>query len=220
MLCRYVAKRPAHFVNVFPYLAAGRFDPRTINFGEVVEIQPGYGLGGVKRGDFDTMPDPRERLIPKQLGHLRAECDALNFWVQSTHLPWSARPKPFVDAARIVSSRLAQLIAPAVGLGMTADEIPNIGNVSATIARAVLNKLELWATVAIENCEQNTTPRIKRPKKRAKGRRTNKSLAPIPSSPRLTVDLARRTLSIKGKTFDVEGYRALRWVKVLASHPG
>jgi hypothetical protein len=41
-----------------------------------------------------------------------------------------------------------------------------------------------------------------------------------PPRPRLTVDLARRTLTLDGTTFDVTSENALRWVKVLADHPG
>jgi hypothetical protein len=38
--------------------------------------------------------------------------------------------------------------------------------------------------------------------------------------PRLTVDLARRTLTLDGEPYDVRSVAALRWVKVLADHPG
>jgi hypothetical protein len=41
-----------------------------------------------------------------------------------------------------------------------------------------------------------------------------------PPRPRLTVDLARRTVTLDGMTYEVSSDRALRWVKVLAEHPG
>jgi len=37
---------------------------------------------------------------------------------------------------------------------------------------------------------------------------------------RLIVDLTRKTITLDGKTYDVSSTSALRWVKVLASHPG
>src|SRR5437016_2853069 len=41
-----------------------------------------------------------------------------------------------------------------------------------------------------------------------------------PKAPRLTVDLARRTITLDGATYDVESVNALHWVEVLAEHPG
>jgi len=41
-----------------------------------------------------------------------------------------------------------------------------------------------------------------------------------PAEPRLTVDLAKKTITLDGTTFDVSSDLALRWVKVLVSHPG
>jgi hypothetical protein len=41
-----------------------------------------------------------------------------------------------------------------------------------------------------------------------------------PPPPRLTVDLARKTITLDGVTHDISSERALRWVKALALHPG
>jgi hypothetical protein len=41
-----------------------------------------------------------------------------------------------------------------------------------------------------------------------------------PPPPRLSVNLARKTLTLDGVTYDVSSENALRWVKVLAEHPG
>ncbi len=41
---------------------------------------------------------------------------------------------------------------------------------------------------------------------------------PAPMPPRLTVDLARMTITLDGQTYDVPSENALRWVKVLADH--
>jgi hypothetical protein len=41
-----------------------------------------------------------------------------------------------------------------------------------------------------------------------------------PPPPRLTVDLACLTITLDGHTYDVDSIQALRWVKVLADHPG
>ncbi len=38
--------------------------------------------------------------------------------------------------------------------------------------------------------------------------------------PRLTVDVACKTITLDGETYDVTSINALRWVKVLADHPG
>jgi hypothetical protein len=40
------------------------------------------------------------------------------------------------------------------------------------------------------------------------------------AAPRLTVDVARKTITLDGETDDVTSDAALRWVKVLAEHPG
>lgn len=41
-----------------------------------------------------------------------------------------------------------------------------------------------------------------------------------PSPPRLTVDLACKTVTLDGTKYDVSSDNAIRWVKVLADHPG
>jgi hypothetical protein len=43
---------------------------------------------------------------------------------------------------------------------------------------------------------------------------------PPPAPPRLTVDLARKTITLDGIAHDVDSENVLRWVKVLADHPG
>ncbi len=43
---------------------------------------------------------------------------------------------------------------------------------------------------------------------------------PPPPPPRLTVDLARKAITLDGMTFDVPSDNALRWVRVLAQRPG
>lgn len=43
---------------------------------------------------------------------------------------------------------------------------------------------------------------------------------PPPPPPRLTVDLAKKQATLDGKSFDVSSENALRWIKVLAEHPG
>jgi hypothetical protein len=43
---------------------------------------------------------------------------------------------------------------------------------------------------------------------------------PPPKPPRLKVDLACKTLTLDGTANDVPSVQALRWVKVLADHPG
>ena len=45
-------------------------------------------------------------------------------------------------------------------------------------------------------------------------------LPPPPPPPRLTMDLPRKTLTLDGVTYDVASDNALRWVQVLAEHPG
>jgi hypothetical protein len=53
-----------------------------------------------------------------------------------------------------------------------------------------------------------------------------KMLVPAPSPPapsppaRLIVDLDRRTITLDGKTYNVNSEQACRWVKVLTDHPG
>jgi hypothetical protein len=47
---------------------------------------------------------------------------------------------------------------------------------------------------------------------------TANSSKPIP--PRLTVDLACKTVTLDGTKYDVSSENAIRWVKVLAEHPG
>jgi hypothetical protein len=47
------------------------------------------------------------------------------------------------------------------------------------------------------------------------------SLPPAPpKAPRLTVDLAKKTITLDGQPYDVPSENALRWVKVLADHAG
>jgi hypothetical protein len=41
-----------------------------------------------------------------------------------------------------------------------------------------------------------------------------------PPPPRISVDLARKTITLDGTRYDVPSDNALRWVKVLAAHPG
>ena len=41
-----------------------------------------------------------------------------------------------------------------------------------------------------------------------------------PPAPRLTVDEARRTITLDGTTHEVNSVKAIRWVRVLAAHPG
>jgi hypothetical protein len=41
-----------------------------------------------------------------------------------------------------------------------------------------------------------------------------------PSPPGLAVDLVRKTITLNDKTYDAPSDNALRWVKVLADHPG
>ncbi|MHB8902145.1 MAG: hypothetical protein ACYC6Y_25590 [Thermoguttaceae bacterium] len=46
------------------------------------------------------------------------------------------------------------------------------------------------------------------------------TVPPVVSSQRLTVDLAKRTVTLDGIPYDVRSELALRWVKVLADHEG
>jgi hypothetical protein len=48
---------------------------------------------------------------------------------------------------------------------------------------------------------------------------TTSTAPPVPPA-RLTVDLARRTVILDGRAHDVKSVMGLRWVKVLAEHPG
>jgi hypothetical protein len=49
---------------------------------------------------------------------------------------------------------------------------------------------------------------------------TNRAAQPNPPARRLTVDLARKTITLDGQTEDVSSLNALRWVKVLNDHQG
>jgi hypothetical protein len=56
---------------------------------------------------------------------------------------------------------------------------------------------------------------------KAAGFASNDVDRPTPGPPpRLSVDLARKTITFDGQKFDVLSEGALRWVKVLADHPG
>jgi hypothetical protein len=43
---------------------------------------------------------------------------------------------------------------------------------------------------------------------------------PLSLPPRLTVDLVKKTITLDGVGYDVSSTQALRWIKVLADHPG
>jgi hypothetical protein len=145
----WAGTQPVSLVNCL--LTLNRFDPRMVYPRDVVEsaCTPGTGVTAIDPADWKLVPDPRNRTIPKTLAGLKAECDLLAEWMLAGHLPWSARPRPFVGAERVVKGQLEQLIREAVDLGMTVDEIPSIDRLDETKAKAVLNKLRQWAAVAL-----------------------------------------------------------------------
>ena len=61
---------------------------------------------------------------------------------------------------------------------------------------------------------------IEQSKETAAVARDAEVLPPQLPPPRLTVDLAKKTITLDGNPYDVDSENALRWVKVLAEHAG
>jgi hypothetical protein len=144
MIIRF--KRRVSFVNAYFHRCAGRAGYGMIEVGELFEEPPRIGFG-VRREDFEQLPDPRDDGPPADLNGVASDCDALLQWIGAGHL--SDDPSLFV---RVVAERLRVLAdaaavlpdAPAVPLG--AGEVQDACSLPDLVT--LIKKLRQWAADA------------------------------------------------------------------------
>jgi len=208
-------------------LSSYRCDLLYIEQGDIVDVDyddpPPTNSSVLAPADWERIDDPRERPVPTTAEQLAAEAKRLfgwiEKWIKNGPIPWAkfgGLGDPRAQGVRIVLKRLEQLIDVALRLGMT--EVPDLEALTIEKALAACNKLRTWAqkqkrpATGAESATATQQTTLSRSKARKKKRQRQKQ-------PVLTVDLRKRTITWKGKTYNVDSVQALRWVKVLAKHP-
>jgi hypothetical protein len=156
--------------------------------------------------------------MPPIINVFEEGCDAVLTRLQENrNRPWqvvgaidfSARDDPFRwGLHRTVKEWLRGLVDCAVQLNQGQPPVLNedVDKVrSVSTATGLVQRLRTWAV----GLQQPSGP----PQARVEPK-------PPEPLPRLTVDLARKTITLDGTPYDVDSDNALRWVKVLADHPG